>query len=460
MPLALATAPPLSPDQVLLFLLQLGILLLLALCLGRLAMRVGLPAVVGELLTGVLLGPSLLGWAAPELAGWLLPARPEQAHLLDAVSQLAVLLLVGVTGAHLDTRMLRRRAGTVVRVSLGGLLIPLVLGIGAGLVAPATLRTPTADRATFAAFLGVALCVSAIPVIAKTLTDMRLLHRDVGQLTLSAATIDDAVGWFLLSLVSAMAVGGLRPGGVLISAAYLIGFVVLAALAGRPLVRLAMRTAGRAADSGPTAATAVIVILFGAAASQALALEAVFGAFIAGILVGSPQAVDPARLAPMRAVVLAVFAPIFLASAGLRVDLTALDRPIVIVSGAVLLALAVVGKFAGAYLGARLSRLSHWEGLALGAGLNARGVIQVVVATVGLRLGVLNTATYTIVVLVAVLTSVMAPPLLRRAMAHVEHSAEERLREASMAAWDDPTTDRARADRPADGGEAPSGRPG
>src|SRR5262245_31623863 len=439
MSLALAPAPPLGTHQVLLLLLQLGILLLLALCLGRLAMRVGLPAVVGELLTGVLLGPSLLGWAAPGLAGWLFPPRPDQAHLLDAVSQVAVLLLVGITGAHLDTRMLRRRAGTVVRVSLGGLLIPL--GIGAGLLAPAALRTPTADRATFAAFVGVALCVSAIPVIAKTLADMRLLHRDVGQLTLSAATIDDAVGWFLLSLVSSMAFDSLHPEGVLTSAAYLIGFVILAVLVGRPLVGFAMRTAGRAADSGPSAALAVVLVLLGAAASQALALEAVFGAFIVGILVGSARGVDPARLAPLRAVVLSVLAPIFLASAGLRIDLTALAQPLVALSGFLLLILAIAGKFAGAYLGARLSRLSHWEGLALGAGLNSRGVVQVVVATVGLRLGVLNTATYTIVVLIAVVTSVMTPPLLRWAMTNVEHSAEERLREASMAAWADPASD-------------------
>jgi Kef-type K+ transport system membrane component KefB len=134
-------------------------------------------------------------------------------------------------------------------------------------------------------------------------------------------------------------------------------------------------------------------------------------------------------------VVLAVFAPVFLASAGLRMDLSVLRDPGIALAAVVVCVLAVAGKFAGAYLGARVSRLTHWEGLALGAGLNARGAVEVVVATVGLRIGVLSEAMFTIVVLVAVLTSVMAPPTLRWAMAHVEQRAHERLRAAELAAW-------------------------
>jgi Kef-type K+ transport system membrane component KefB len=428
----------LTHHQVLIFLLQLGILLLVALCLGRLARRIGLPAVVGELTTGVLLGPSVLGLAAPDVAGWLLPARADQAHLLDAVSQLAVLLLVGITGAQLDLALIRRRRGVVARVGAGGLLVPLALGFGAGWVLPARLLGDGTNRLTFAVFMGVALCVSAIPVIAKTLSDMRLLHRDLGQLTLAVAAIDDAVGWFLLSLVSTMAVTSLQPGGVALSAAYLTGFVLLAVVVGRPLVRLAMRTAARSGEPGPAAATAVVLIVLGAAAGHALKLEAVFGAFVVGVLISGVRPADRALLAPLRTVSVSVLAPIFLAAAGLRIDLGALWDPGVALAGVSMLALATTGKFAGAYLGARLSRLDRWQGLALGAGLNARGVIEVVVATVGLRLGVLTTAAYTIVVLIAVLTSVMAPPMLRWAMARQEQNADERLREAELAAWDAP----------------------
>src|SRR5205823_231165 len=183
----------------------------------------------------------------------------------------------------------------------------------------------------------------------------------------------------------------------------------------------------------PVCAAAAVVVLLGAAASQALGLEAVFGGFVAGVLLTAARPEDQKRLAPLRTVTMSVLAPLFLASAGLRVDLGALGHPAVLLAGLVILLLAIVGKFAGGYAGARLSRLSHWEGLALGAGLNSRGVVEVVVASVGLRLGILTTATYTIVVLIAVITSVTAPPMLRWAMARVEHNAEERLRADELA---------------------------
>jgi Kef-type K+ transport system membrane component KefB len=433
-------SPQLSPHQMLVFLVQVGVLLLCALALGRLAARLRMPAVVGELTAGVLLGPSLLGHAAPGLAGWLFPAGGpgEQQHLLDAAAQLGVLLLVGITGAHLDLKLARRRRATAVRVSLAGLLIPLGLGVALGFALPDSILIRGADRATFAMFLGVAMCVSAIPVIAKTLSDMRMLHRDVGQLTLAAGMVDDAVGWFLLSVVSAMATSGLHAGRVGLSVVYLVAFVLFAALVGRPLVRRAFRLAAGNPDAGPTVAVAVIVVLAGAATTQALGLEAVFGAFVAGILVGAPGTAQPARLGGLRTLVLWVLAPLFLATAGLRMDLTTLREPTVLGTALVVLAIAIVGKFAGAYLGARMSRLSRREGMALGAAMNARGVVEVVVATVGLRLGVLGTATYTIVVLVAIVTSLMAPPLLRLAMAKVDHNAEERLREEAHAQWTAP----------------------
>lgn len=428
--------PPLPHHTLLVFLLAVSLLLLLARVLGRLAERFGMPAIVGELLTGMILGPSLLGTLAPGLIDRILPPDAAQMHLIDAVGQIGLLLLVGVTGAHIDLSMLRRRSATAVRVSLFGLIIPLGLGLALGAVLPASLMASgQTDRGTFALFMGVAMCVTAIPVIAKTLTDMRLLHRNVGQLTLAAGMVDDAVGWFLLSVVSAAATVGVGLGLVTQSVLYLIGFVVLAALVGRPLVRRLMRLVDRSPEAGPTVATTVIVVLLGAVVTHALKMEAIFGAFVAGILVGAPNSANQAKLASLRTVVLAVLAPIFLATAGLRMDLTALGDPTVALAAVAVLAVAILGKFIGAYLGARLSRLTHWEGLALGSGMNARGVVEVIVALTGLRLGVLNTATYTIIVLVAIVTSLMAPPMLRFTMSRVAQNEEEHLRKLAHDSW-------------------------
>jgi Kef-type K+ transport system membrane component KefB len=420
---------PISAHGLLLLLLQLGSLLALAIVLGRLAARLRMPAVVGELTAGVLLGPSLLAHVWPALSDWLLPRDADQLHMLDAVGQLGVLLLVGLTGMHIDLKLVRRKGITAARISVGGLVVPLGLGVGLGFVLPAFLLMPGTERVVFASFIGVAMGVSAIPVIAKTLLEMRLLHRNVGQLIMTAATVDDIVGWLLLSMVSALATTGLMAGQVALSVASLLALVVITVVVGRPVVNVAMRLASRSAEPGALVAAAVALLLLAAAGSHALGMEPVLGTLLCGMVIGSSRWVDLSRLAPLRTLVMAVLAPIYFATAGLRMDLTALGRPAVLLSAVAVLLVAVLGKFVGAYAGARAGRLNHWEGLALGAGLNARGVIEVIVATVGLRLGVLSTATYTIIVLVAIVTSLMAPPLLRYATRRIAVIEEEQLRE-------------------------------
>ncbi|CAM3914553.1 cation:proton antiporter [Kibdelosporangium persicum] len=444
--MSFASAPaPVASHQLLIFLLQLVLLLVLAFALGRLAERVNLPAIVGELFAGVLLGPSLLGFVAPAVSNWLLPADAEQARMLDGASQIGVLLLVGVTGCYLDLGLIRRKRGTAAKISIAGLVIPLGFGIGLGALLPASLIPDTTTRWVFAMFLGVAMCVTAIPVIAKTLSDMRFLHRDVGQLTLAAGLIDDAVGWFLLSVISAIATVGVTMGYISLSILYLIGFVAFAFLVGRPLVGRLMAFAERFSGPGATIALTVIVIMSGAAITQAIGLEAIFGAFVAGIVIGSARTAGQAKLAPLHTVVQWVLAPLFLASAGLRMDLTALADAGVALAALAILVIAILGKFTGAYLGARMSRLSHWEGLAIGAGMNARGIVEVVIATVGLRLGVLDVGMYTAIVLVAVVTSLMGPPVMRMAMSRVVQTDVEARRKALHDRWTEPPGEQPKA---------------
>src|SRR5690349_2644972 len=225
--------PQSSPDELQVFLLQVVVLLGLALLMGRLLARAGLPAVVGELVAGVLLGPSVLGHAAPGLWHRIFPMEAGQVHLLDGVSQLGVLLLVGITGAHLDLAFVRRRGSTALAVSAGGLVIPLAAGIGIGFMLPASLLSPTSPRGVFALFLGVAMCVSAIPVIARTLIDLRMMHRDLSQLALTAGMVDDAVGWLMLSVVSGLAVGRSNESGVWVLVGTLVAFLAVALSIGR-----------------------------------------------------------------------------------------------------------------------------------------------------------------------------------------------------------------------------------
>lgn len=426
-----APVAPIASHQLAIFLLQAGILLAAAFVLGRLAMRFKMPAIAGELCAGVLLGPSILGHISPRLLNWYLPHTSAQFHLLDVVAQVGVILLVGLSGVFMDLGMVRRRWASATKIGVAALIVPLGLGVAAGFLVPGTLLAGHASRGTFAMFLGVALGVSALPVIAKTLMDMRMLHRNVGQLILCAVTVDDTVGWLLLSFVSAMAASHLRASNVWQSLGYL-ALIIVGALVLRPLVRIGLCCTSRLdrAAGGATASFVVALILLSAAATQAMGMEGVFGAFVAGLVISSCRAHEPAALEPLRSTVMSFFAPLFFATAGLRIDLGGLAKPKVALAGLAILVVAIVGKVVGAYTGARLSRLNNWEALAVSAGVNARGAVEIVVAMVGLRAGILSSQMYTIIVLIAIVTSLIAPPVLRVTMTRVEQTAEEELRAA------------------------------
>lgn len=429
MDLSAESVAPMGGHQVLVFTVLLGLLLGSALLLGRLARRLGMPSVIGELCAGVLIGPSVVGSLAPNAFEWLRLDQAAQLHLVDAVGHIGVLLLVGITGMGIDLGLMHRRVRTTAWVSTTALVVPLVAGVALGLVLPADLLGPGGERIPFAAFVGVAMCVSAVPVIAKTLLDMRLLHRDFGQLTMNSATAIDLVGWLLLSVVAAMATVGVRAGDVLLPLAAIAAIIAVCLTVARPVVGQLLRLAGRTGDPGVVIATVVLLVFGFAAGTQALHLEAVLGAMLGGMVIGSSKWLDRTVLVPLRTFVMAVLAPLFFATAGLRMDLTALARPEILAAAGLVLAVAVVGKFAGAYLGARAARLGRWEALALGAGLNARGAIEVIIAMVGLQLGILSTAMYTIIVLVAIITSLAAPPVLRLAAVNIEETNEERARD-------------------------------
>jgi Kef-type K+ transport system membrane component KefB len=430
---AAAPIPAVSSHQMLVFLLQIGVLLSCAVLLGQAAARLRLPPVVGELTAGVVLGPSLFGRLLPGASGWLLPKQAAQAHLLSAVAQLGVLLLVGIAGAHIDLGALRRRSGLIGTVSAGSVLLPLAAGFGLGLLLPASLLGPSASRTAFALFIAVAVAISALPVIAKTLVDMGLLHRDVGQLIIGAAAVSDIFGWLLLSIVSAMATKGLHAGVVVRSVGYLLIVLAFTVLCARPIVRRILGSAARTGRPPVGTAAAVVVIVLAAAGTQALGLEPILGAFLCGMVIGSLGAQGRAPVQSMYDFTMATLAPLFFASAGLQVDLTTLGRPAILAAAAATLLVAVAAKFAGGYAGARIGGVGHREAQAVGAGLNARGAVEIVLATVGLNLKVLTIASFTIIVLVAVVTSMMAPPLLRRATRAIEPTAAETTREREFA---------------------------
>jgi Kef-type K+ transport system membrane component KefB/nucleotide-binding universal stress UspA family protein len=421
---------PLGHHELLLVLIQLSLLLLVARGLGELMRRINLPPVVGELLAGVLLGPSLFGLLLPDLQAHIFPKSQEQSNLLSVISWLGVLFLLIVTGLETDLKLILSKGKTALLISLGGIIIPFITGFGLGWVLPDNFLAEPEKRLVFSLFIATAMSISAVPVIAKVLMDLNLIRRDIGQVTLAAGMTDDTIGWILLSVVSGLASSGKFDFGTIfhsVSAAIL--FLVISFTIGRTVVDQIFRWVDDYIGGVSASISVVLILSLSAAAlTHALGLEAALGAFVLGILAGQSRRFSSEAGHMLEVFTAGFLAPIFFAGAGLKVNLLTLLVPQTFIFGLIVLTVACVGKFTGAYIGSRVGGLSHWEGLAMGSGMNARGAMEIVVATIGLSLGVLNPQMYSIIVMVAIATSLMAPPLLRYTLSKVVIGEEEARR--------------------------------
>jgi Kef-type K+ transport system membrane component KefB/nucleotide-binding universal stress UspA family protein len=420
-----------SHSEVLQLVIQIAVLLAAARFLGGLSQRLGQPAVVGEILAGVILGPSLLSGLIPWVEQRIIPQTPAQGYMLEVVALIGVMLLLVITGFETDLALIRRRIGVALGVGAGGLVVPFALGLLLGFVLPESLVGDPSERTVFALFVATALAISAIPVLAKILMDLDLMRREFGQTLLAAGMLNDLSGWAMLGIVTALASAQtLNVGIVLQTIGMVVVFVLATITVGRFVVE---RGLGLIQDRfrGPDLIlTLVVVLAFGwGAFSQALRLEPVLGAFAIGILFGGLPRLPTDVVQKLESMALAVFAPIFFAVAGLKVDIGAILQPDLLLIAVVVILVATVGKVAGAYIGARyLSGQDHWSALAYGAGLNARGAVEIIIATIGLSLGILTTEMFSIIVLMAVVTSVAAPAGLRYCLARVTPGDEEEMR--------------------------------
>jgi Kef-type K+ transport system membrane component KefB/mannitol/fructose-specific phosphotransferase system IIA component (Ntr-type) len=399
-------------DQVV-FLLSLAVLLGVARILGGLCQRVKIPAVVGELCAGVLLGKTLLGRVAPGAYAWLFPSGTPQT-LLGGYATIAAVLLLVVAGLEIDLRVVRQAGRVVVTTSLFGIAVPFALGAGLGTLLPeAALADPT-RRGLHTAFLGIALSISALPVIARTLLDLGLMKTDLGLIILSAAVIDDLLGWTGFSVLSGQmhsAHGGVVP--VLRSLALTLAFVAVVLTVVRPIVdRLFARMdAAEDALNGRILALMMVAALIGAATTDALGMHPVFGGFVVGVAAGQSRHLREHTRQILSAGVTSVFTPVFFATMALRYDFwAAIDPPLIIA----IFLVACVAKIAGCALGARLCKVGWREAFSLGFGLNSRGAMEILLARLALEAGIINIRVFAALIIMAVGTSLMSGPALSR----------------------------------------------
>jgi Kef-type K+ transport system membrane component KefB len=402
-----------TDHQLLWLLMEIAILIAAARLGGELALRLGIPQVVGELTVGICLGPSLFGLAFPGAFHAMFPKDPSQRALLDVMSWLGVMFLVLLSGLETNMDIVRRAGRAVASGWVGGFMLPFAMGLGLGWVVPANLIGANVSRPVFALFIATAMSISAIPVIARILFDLELLHTRIGMVIMSTAVADDTIGWIILALVSGLASASHHVDGATLATAVFgtFGFLLLAATVGQRLVNWALSRSTRLRI--PFAQTSVImltVLAFGAI-TQAVHVHLVLGAFVAGVLITRCPDLNRESVTAIRSLGLAIFVPFFFGYTGIKVDLTSITGSAVPIAIAAV-AVACTGKLVGGGLGARLGGLPRWEAAAVGAGLNARGAMELVIAAVGLSIGVLTLPMYSIIVLIAALTSLMAAPLL------------------------------------------------
>jgi Kef-type K+ transport system membrane component KefB/nucleotide-binding universal stress UspA family protein len=421
---------PLDEHQLLVFWTQLLVLVAFARICGGIMRRVNLPSVIGQLIAGVVLGPSIFGKVWPDGFHWFLPDDEIQSGALYAVSWLGVALLLITAGFETDLGLIRRLGRAAALVAGFSLFVPLVGGLVVGEILPEEFVGAESERLVFALFVAAALSVSALAVIAKILGELGLMRRDFGQITVAAGMANDVVGWVMLAIFAGFATSGeVSIGGITKTVGGLAIFVIVAMTVGQRIVDRALRYVRRNGSNVSGAMTVVILtMLIYGVATQALGIEAVLGAFVAGVVLHRSRFQQQEVLHHVESITDSFLAPVFFATAGLRVDLTLLGEGDAMQWAFVVVVVAIVAKFAGAFIGARLAGQSRRAATALGAGLNARGALEIVIASVGLSLGVFTETAYTVIVIVPLVTSIFAAVSLRIVVRDWRGSEEEQER--------------------------------
>jgi Kef-type K+ transport system membrane component KefB len=390
--------------------LSLGVILLAARLVGRLCQFIGQPRVMGEMIAGIILGPSVLGAFFPSTFARIFPV--SSLPTLNALSQIGLLLFMFVVGLEVDLQQIFKQQVSVVLTSNFGILLPFALGLALARVVYPELAAVHMRFFPFALFMGTAMSITAFPVLARILRERGLLSTELGSMAISCAAVDDVTAWLLLAILTAIvrsAADWLRLAQTLL---LLSGFIVLMLL---PVRRAIAFLQQRYATTGARDAFffGLILMMLGASwATERLGVHPLFGAFLAGLVVPKQQGLAARTAAHVEAVTLALLLPLFFALTGLRTRVDLLHNQHLWAYALAILLVAIAGKLLGASLTCRFTGKSWRDSLAIGVLMNTRGLVELVVLNAGLELGIISPALFTMMVLMALVTTFMSSPLL------------------------------------------------
>jgi Kef-type K+ transport system membrane component KefB len=396
-------------DTLLHVLLALVVVILAARGLGFLFGYLHQPPVIGEMVAGILLGPSLLGRVAPDVAAYLLP--PSITPSLGVLSQVGVILFMFLVGLELDTSLLRKKSHSTLAISHASIVLPFVLGAAASLWLYPRLSTSDVPFTPFALFMGVAMSVTAFPVLARILTDRGLQRTPLGVIAISCAAVDDVSAWCLLAMLVGVAKSQL--GGMLLTLGLTTGYIAFMLIVIRPWIKRMARLQSLKGQVSQGTTTAVFIgLLLSALATELIGIHALFGAFLLGAIIPHASLLAKHITQKLEDLVLVLLLPAFFAFTGMRTEVGLLNSTEHWLACGLVIVVACIGKFGGSSIAARLSGLNWRDSASLGVLMNTRGLMQLIVLNVGLDLRILSPTLFAMMVIMALVTTFATTPLL------------------------------------------------
>ena len=408
--LAVGLAIPVSLGMLWHLLLALAAVAVVGRLLGALFRLIGQPPVMGEIVGGILIGPSLLGWVAPTAYSYLLP--PAVAPYLGAVAQLGVVLYMFLVGLELNPELLRRRAQSAAVTSLSSIVVPFVMGTALALYLYPRFSAGAVPFASFALFLGLAMSITAFPVLARILSDRGMTRTELGAVALTCAAVDDVAAWCLLAFVSGVAQSSAR--GAWLVAVLTLGFAGFMFVVVRPIAARVVRRSGDGGSMRGAIAVTLIALFISAWTTEAIGIHAIFGAFLFGAILPHESVLARELKQRMEGIVTVLLLPAFFAFTGMRTQIGLVSGWREWLACALIIAVATAGKFGGTLLAGRATGLAWRQAAGLGVLMNTRGLMELIVLNVGLELGVISPTLFTMLVLMALATTLATTPILQR----------------------------------------------
>lgn len=392
-------------------LIQLGVMLIVGRVFAEIARKLNQPSVIGEIIAGIILGPTILGMISPDTFDSLFPTPSGAGTVLTGIVQVAVVMLLFIAGLEVDLQIVMQQGRQAVSTSVFGLIVPFAIGFTFPYFYPEFFGIADQhQRVTFALFMGTAMAISALPVIVRILMDLNLFRSRMGLLVVASAMVDDVVGWMIFSVILSM-IGEGSSMPVWETALLTVCFAALVLTIGRGLINRILPWVNKSlAWPGGVLSLSLALCFLAAAFTEYIGIHAIFGAFIVGVALGDSEHFSERAKEIVHQFINNIFAPLFFVSIGLRVNFIAnFDFALTLA----ILAIAFFGKILGAGYGTRLGGFTWRESLAAGFGLNARGAMEIILGIIALENGLIGEKVFVSLVIMALVTSMTSGPLMR-----------------------------------------------